>query len=876
MVRSAASAILRGCALFLGRFRPAEAERLTALAGLYISIVHVQQTAGLVAPQGQRRATDASHGGLRVVAAKTGPSGPDNPSGGALPRSGTDGIAALIKPSFFTAESYPSSHRQEAWQQALERISVRTRITAPQLFGTLTTLESQQGMSFSLVSSCPQEIFYKDPGQAGSIQLALHVEGTASLLDRTHQIRLRPGDIVYNIADAVGTIALQSNFRHLLVRIPRSVFRARLPIPLSSRMGVLSGHSGIGHVFSGLLGAVADTIQDLGPDQLRPIETSLSELLITSLTDDEFANAITGSTSTQTALLHRISQLIEARLTEADLSIGQIAQQAGVSPRYLQKLFESANDNFSHYVRVRRLERCRADLINPLYAKLSISDICFRWSFNDSAHFSRAFKEQYGVSPRRYRREISEALSEDLLSRFSRGWPELNEEAAKNLKARPSPPASPPGLPTASAVNPHLHYLPVNAQTVHWGYFSSALKPVLEVDSGDTVAIETLTHHAYDDYERMIKDDPGAESVFHWTAQGKNVDRRGSGPADASIYGRGAGEGFGVHVCTGPVAVRGAEPGDVLEIRILDVTPRAAADPRFHGHTYGSNAATWWGFHYDEMLTEPKQREVITIYELDWGTQKQYARAVYNFRWTPQTDPFGVVHHTIDYPGVPVDHRTVVENHDILRNVRVPVQPHFGVLAVAPREAEMVDSIPPSYFGGNIDNKRAGKGATLYLPVSVAGALFSVGDPHASQGDSELCGTAIECSMTGLFQLVLHKRRDLPGKPYFDLNYPLLETRDEWVIHGFSYANYLAELGEKAQSEIYKKSSLDLAMKDAFRKMRRFLMTYKGLSEDEALSLISVAVDFGVTQVVDGNWCVHGILRKEIFTEEAASAGPTP
>src|SRR3977135_2585116 len=93
----------------------------------------------------------------------------------------------------------------------------------------------------------------------------------------------------------------------------------------------------------------------------------------------------------------------------------------------------------------------------------------------------------------------------------------------------------------------------------------------------------------------------------------------------------------------------------------------------------------------------------------------------------------------------------------------------------------------------------------------------------------------------------------------------MLETQDEWVVHGFSFANYLAELGDKAQSEIFAKSSLDGAMRDAFRKMRHFLMTVRGLSEDEAISLMSVAVDFGVTQVVDGNWGVHAILKKGLF-----------
>jgi acetamidase/formamidase len=406
--------------------------------------------------------------------------------------------------------------------------------------------------------------------------------------------------------------------------------------------------------------------------------------------------------------------------------------------------------------------------------------------------------------------------------------------------------------------------VPATDQTVHWGYFSKALKPVVEVESGDFVTIETLTHHANDDAARMVQGDPGAERVFFWDKTRKGVNRRGAGPMDASLFGRGAGEGLGVHICTGPVAIKGAEPGDVLELRIIDVAPRPCANPQHPGKSFGSNAAAWWGFHYNDLLTEPKPREVVTIYEIDATGERNWAKAVYNFRWTPQTDPFGVVHRTIDYPGVPVDHATVQEHHGVLKGVRVPIRPHFGIIAVAPAEAEIVDSIPPGYFGGNMDDWRVGKGATMFYPVAVAGALLSVGDPHASQGDSELCGTAIECSLTGTFQVVLHKQASLAG-PLADLRYPLLETQDEWVVHGFSYANYLAELGADAQKLIFEKSSIDLAMRDAFRKMRHFLMTTRRLSEDEAISLMSVAVDFGVTQVVDGNWGVHAILKKALF-----------
>ncbi len=231
----------------------------------------------------------------------------------------------------------------------------------------------------------------------------------------------------------------------------------------------------------------------------------------------------------------------------------------------------------------------------------------------------------------------------------------------------------------------------------------------------------------------------------------------------------------------------------------------------------------------------------------------------------PQTDPFGVVHKIIDYPGVPVDHSTITEQHGILQGVRIPLRPHFGTLGVAPNEQEIVDSIPPSNFGGNIDDWRIGRGGTMYYPIAVEGALLSAGDSHAAQGDSELAGTAIEMSLTGVLQLVLRKKTDHPGTILAGLDFPLLETKTAWVDHGFSFANYLAALGDKAQQEIYAKSSVDLAMRDAFRKMRRFLMTTRGLSEDEAISLMSVAVDFGVTQVVDGNWGVHATIKKAIF-----------
>jgi len=406
-------------------------------------------------------------------------------------------------------------------------------------------------------------------------------------------------------------------------------------------------------------------------------------------------------------------------------------------------------------------------------------------------------------------------------------------------------------------------FIPANPETVHWGYFSKSVAPVARVTSGDFATIEALTHHAGDDYDLMIKGDPGAESVYGWTSRRKNVPRRGAGRVDGAD--RGAGEGLGVHLLTGPIHVEDARAGDVLEVRILDVRPRPSMHPEHKGRAFGVNLAAWWGLHYKDLIEQPKPREVVTVFELDATGREDWATALYSYVLTPQTDPNGVVHPKVDYPGVIVDHSTVIKRTSVLEDIRIPARMHFGTMGVAPREEDFVSSIPPSYTGGNIDDWRIGKGATMYYPVAVDGALFSVGDPHAAQGDSELCGTAIEISLTGVFQFVLHRQENLAGTPLEGLDHPMLETNSEWVIYGFSFPNYLQQIGPTAQQDVARLATLDAAMLDAFRKLRRFLMQVHGLTEDDAIALMSVATDFGVTQVVDGNLGVHAILKKRLF-----------
>jgi formamidase len=170
--------------------------------------------------------------------------------------------------------------------------------------------------------------------------------------------------------------------------------------------------------------------------------------------------------------------------------------------------------------------------------------------------------------------------------------------------------------------------------------------------------------------------------------------------------------------------------------------------------------------------------------------------------------------------------------------VRIPVRPHLGTAGVAPDAKGRVSTVPPGAHGGNIDNWRIGAGATMYYPVQCDGGLFSVGDPHISQGDGELSGTAIEASLNVLLQIRLRKDFAFPS--------PLLETPTDWIVHGFD-------------------TDLNVAMRNAARDMLGLLTDHRGLSRNDAYSLMSVAADFAVTQVVDGRQGIHVRIPRGIF-----------
>ena len=311
----------------------------------------------------------------------------------------------------FSTGDYPRAERRQAWREVLTRL--RLPLGEPPehepFRGAVSCLVSPLGLDFSVMSASPQAISGRNPNQPAAVWLVVLLRGEATFFDGETTAPLKVGDICYGPTGMNAALRLATPFRLLFISAPRVALDHRLIAPLSLRVGRLPGDSGLGHVFSGLLRATADTLDSLSSEQLRPVELALTEFLIANLAAQGSAAARGGAGAARAAHLHRVCQTIETLLSDPDLTLERVAEADGISARSLQKLFAASGQNFSTYLRTRRLERCRLDLTSPMFASLSISEICFRWGFNGSAHFSRTFKERYGVSPRDYRKQQTTA-----------------------------------------------------------------------------------------------------------------------------------------------------------------------------------------------------------------------------------------------------------------------------------------------------------------------------------------------------------------------------------------------------------------------------------------------------------------------------------
>ena len=327
-----------------------------------------------------------------------------------------------------------------------------------------------------------------------------------------------------------------------------------------------------------------------------------------------------------------------------------------------------------------------------------------------------------------------------------------------------------PGVLLAAAVSvrAETHELKLTPANVHWGYYDARLKPVLKIASGDTVRVETMLAGGLERLKMAgVPDSEIPDSL-------KRVEE--------AVTDRGP----GAHPLTGPIYVEGAEPGDIVEVRILGFE---------FLHPYG-----------------------VTGFRPGAGTLPDdfpYARLkLIRVNAEAGTAEFGP-------------------------SVTLKLAPFWGSIGVAPPALmRRVSSGPPGAHAGNLDNKELIAGSSLYLPVHVPGALLSIGDGHALQGDGEVTVTAVETSLRGTVQIFVRK-----GKP---IRWPRAETPTHFITMGLH-----PDLNEAARM--------------ATREMIDFLVSEKGMSRDDAYMLCSLAVDLRVTQLVDDTKGIHAMLPKSIF-----------
>jgi acetamidase/formamidase len=311
------------------------------------------------------------------------------------------------------------------------------------------------------------------------------------------------------------------------------------------------------------------------------------------------------------------------------------------------------------------------------------------------------------------------------------------------------------------------HTLLASLQTTHTGFFDASIAPVLTINSGDTVIMNSMMLMDGQLKCGMTFDELLAKRQTY-------IDRK-----------------MGPHTLTGPIFVKGAQPGDVLEVRIKKLVPADC----------GVN------YHFPSKM---------------------------NIGGLPEDFPNG------QFKTIKMDIKEM--RAEIAPGVVIPLNPFFGVMGLAPKEGEKRPAGVPDSHGGNIDNKEMVAGTKLYLPVSAPGGLFSAGDAHGAQGDGEVNVTAIETAMReAILQFVV--RKDMK------LERPMGETKTHWIAMAFH-------------------KDLNEAVKIAIRDAVQFISKTKKVTPDDAYAICSMAVDFRVTQVVDGNKGIHAMIPKAIFKKK--------
>ena len=273
----------------------------------------------------------------------------------------------------------PISQHAHAWNNGLRRI------------GLSPTGDSGSGILVSACGgrlarlACGRQPLVSRVPDGGGVWLVVPLDGTVTLDGRVIE------EIAFGPANGHAELRCDSLARLFFARFRSPVERDSL-------------QQGVARLLTVFLRGVADTLEQLEPADLAPIENAVLGFLNAAAT-----SPVAGVPRGAPVSFLRIVRLIEPRLGNPALSLTGIAREQGVSERYLRRLFEVSGARFGDYVRVRRLERCKAELDDPGLAREPVATIGFRWGFNDPAHFSRAFRDQFGLPPRAYRESVRHA-----------------------------------------------------------------------------------------------------------------------------------------------------------------------------------------------------------------------------------------------------------------------------------------------------------------------------------------------------------------------------------------------------------------------------------------------------------------------------------
>jgi len=299
----------------------------------------------------------------------------------------------------------PAQERAAAWAEAMRRLHLPFAEPARDAGaeGTVLAVTSPMGFEFALVSGGAQAIAGRTPGIAPGLWLGLLIEGAALLEAGDAPVRLSSDMLIHGATGVDACLRFEGPFRQLFVRIPRVAIDARLLAPIEARISIVEPRTMADHGLLALLHGIAGSLAAGRAGDPGPVESALIELLVPVLARSGGAVAKGGAAGLRARQFERICRTIETQLGDPDLTVRGIAAGEGVSVRYLQQLFARSGQTVTGYVKARRLERARAELASPLHAQLSISEIGFRWGFNQSAHFSRAYRERFGEAPRETR-----------------------------------------------------------------------------------------------------------------------------------------------------------------------------------------------------------------------------------------------------------------------------------------------------------------------------------------------------------------------------------------------------------------------------------------------------------------------------------------